>query len=122
MPNEFKMIGNQRIHLTDAEQATLDASRVKSPEQLAAEAKAATMAALHAPFVYNGDTFGMTPDRQAVYDSYINKHGRGKVNKSFVMDVNDDLVKFLTPAALKAFLDAVDDELQTRLDTAADAL
>ena len=34
MPNEYKQVGNQRIQLTDEEQAALDASRVKTPEQL----------------------------------------------------------------------------------------
>ena len=57
MPNEYKQVGNQRIQLTDEEQAALDASRVKSQEQLEAEARAAQLEALRQPVVVEGVTF-----------------------------------------------------------------
>ena len=78
--------------------------------------------AIYAPFTYLGVEYGMTPDRTNVYDSLMGKHSRGKAAKSVVEALDGTFTKFGTPAALKAFLDAVDDELDTRLATAHDGM
>ena len=78
--------------------------------------------ALHAPFTYNGTDYGMTPDRQAVYDSLMGKHSRGGGTKTVVLALDGTPVKYGTRVDLKAFLDAVDAELETRLATLHDAV
>lgn len=77
---------------------------------------------LYAPFTYNGDLYGMTPDRTQQYDALMNKHGRGGAAKTVVLKLDGSPVKFGNRAALKAFLDAIDAEIETRLAAAYDAL
>ena len=84
--------------------------------------KQMVLESIYAPFTYNGEVFGMTPDRQQVYDALIAKEARGKITRTPVIKLDGSLKKFGTPVELKAFLDAVDDEMQARLEAAYDAL
>jgi hypothetical protein len=122
MPNEYKQVGNQRIQLTDAEQATLDASRVKSPEQLAAEARDAALATIYEPVEYNGTLYPADQASMAKYEMAKQSRTRGKATKGIAVAVDGSVLKLSTPAEIDSFHGAIEDAIVARLNAAHDAL
>ena len=122
MPNEYKQIGNQRVQLTDAEQAALDASRIKSPEQLAQEAKEQALASIYAPVEYNGKLYPADAGSMAKYEMAKQSRGRGKTTKGIALAVDGSVLKLSTPAEIDAFHGAIEDAVVARLSAVHDAL
>jgi len=122
MPNEYKQVGNKRVQLTDAEQAALDASRIKSPEQLAAEARDTALAAIYEPVEYNGVLYPADAESMAKYEMAKQSRGRGKATKGIAVAVDGSVLKLSTPAEIDAFHGAIEDAVIARLNAAHDAL
>ena len=106
-----------RVELTDAKVSEREA---KEAAQEAAEATAQILGSIYAPFVYDGNTYPMDESALAKYDAMRNKRGRSRVARSPVKTV-DGVVK-MTAAQLDAFLDAVDNESDARIEAAHDNL
>jgi len=122
MPNEYKQVGNQRVQLTDAEQAALDASRIKSPEQLAQEAKEQALASIYAPVEYNGKLYPADAGSMAKYEMAKQSRGRGKTTKGIALAVDGSVLKLSTPTEIDAFHGAIEDAVVARLSAVHDAL
>ena len=122
MPNEYKQVGNTRVQLTDAEQAIIDASRIKSPEQQAAEAQEAAIAGIYAPVEYNGKLYPADEKSMAKYEMAKQSRGRGKATKGIAIAVDGSVLKLSTPAEIDAFHGAIEDAVVARLNAVHDAL
>ena len=122
MPNEYKQVGNKRVQLTDAEQAIIDASRIKSPEQLAAEAQEAAIAGIYTPVEYNGKLYPADERSMAKYEMAKQSRGRGKATKGIAIAVDGSVLKLSTPAEIDAFHGAIEDAVVARLNAVHDAL